>query len=824
MRHFVGRQTQVEETFQLLATSDDGALLDLTGVHGIGKSSFLRRLAEEAVPRRVRIFNPLLKSVGEGYIDDYGPHASAAVLRQTLEWSRQMLGGIAAQLGDEFKRYRMVSEQQGKQTEDFLVRNQISLGARSTVTDVEMHSTVNISVEAVKDQLRRAQATMDEEFVKAWTSYTSAGPALVTIDQFELIADDEMGHWVVRLAQQLPNTLVVVARTPSVHNFTGIGDRLHQRRLPNFTPAEVATYLDRHLGADAVGAEVAEVVYEFTEGHPGGVDLATRLISESHVSRRTASSLRREFARLPDSVDARWADLVGMILRTVKDPVLDRAVEAAAVTTVFDEPLLADLLTEKDQPRADASKAISALRAHALIQEVRPSSDARPGRFRLHEFIRVSLGSRQRAVAPTRWEELHARAAQHCFGVLQEWDEVEDEDDEDPVGAYGRWYRYENSEWQDYMREWLYHSAQLPDKPQVTFGRFVQVFLDAFWWWGCYHPFAFNRRLLEDWERTAVSWGNQSGKRTAFGRPQEDAQELVEALLFLLDHYPVGYVKNTDAPWDELFSKLLLVQELCGLAPGSRTRFSSREASELTRTDALLKIFLAHTRRYADPGDLEADEYYYLAVEDLEDIGDEWTIAWILFERADLAVERGLADESRSLLSEAAGRAKTLSEADGEWDYELLANLHRVAADQYWLSGDRGAAAAQYAAAVTNAYRFQGNPHPPDGYTRRFYAEVTARTVDKILALVASGEIEAAVDFAMAARPLPVNVGGADRDGLRSILAATDRDALLEGLFPRGPQLEELDMRRSPFMDRMRRHLRHVGVPEHDLEGLITTD
>ncbi|MFK3981427.1 ATP-binding protein [Micromonospora sp. NPDC050397] len=824
MRHFVGRQAQIEETFQLLASSDDGALLDLTGVHGIGKSSFLRRLAEESVPRRVRIFNPLLKSVGEGYIDDYGPHASAAVLRQTLEWSRQMLGGIAARLGDEFKRYRLVSEQQGKQTEDFLVQNQISLGARSTVTDVEMHSTVNISVEAVRDQLRRAQAAMDEEFVKAWTSYTSAGPALVTIDQFELIADDEMGHWVVRLAQQLPNTLVVVARTPSAHNFTSVGDRLHQRRLPNFTPAEVATYLDRHLGAYAVTAEVADVVYEFTEGHPGGVDLATRLISESDVSRRTASRLRREFARLPESVDARWADLVGMILRTVKDPVLDRAVEAAAVTTVFDEPMLADLLTEEDQQRVDASQAISALSAHALIQEVRSSSDDRSGRFRLHEFIRVSLGSRQRAVAPRRWEELHGRAAQHCFRVLQAWDDVGEDSDEDPVGAYGRWYRYENPEWQDYMREWLYHSAQLPGKPEVTFGRFVQVFLDAFWWWGYYHPFPFNRRLLEDWERTAVLWGSRSGKRTAFGRPQEDAQELAEALLFLLDHYPVGYLKNTDAPWDELFSKLLLVQELCGLAPGSRTRFSSTEAAELTRTNGLIKIFLAHTRRYADPGDPEADEYYDLAVEDFEDVADEWTIAWILFERADLAVERGLTAQARSLLADAAGRARELSEVDGEWDYELLASLHRVAADRYWLTGDRGAAAAQYAAAVTNAYRFQGSPHPPDGYTRRFYAEVTARTVDKIISLAASGELDSAVDFAMAARPLPVHAGGADRDGLRSILAATDRDALAEGLFPRGPEVEELDKRRSPFMDRMRRHLRHVGPPEGDLESLITTE
>src|SRR5262249_40081238 len=122
----------------------------------------------------------------------------------------------------------------------------------------------------------------------------------------------------------------------------------------------------------------------------------------------------------------------------------------------------------------------------------------------MHEFIRLSVAAELRDTKHSKWEDLNSRAAQSFFRSLDQ----EETEYKYTAGGYGRWYKYERPEWQYLKREWLYHSGQLPGRRELVRARFTLVFLEAFWWWGCYHPFPFNHKLLEDWERTVAAWGS----------------------------------------------------------------------------------------------------------------------------------------------------------------------------------------------------------------------------------------------------------------------------------------------------------------------------
>ena len=62
------------------------------------------------------------------------------------------------------------------------------------------------------------------------------------------------------------------------------------------------------------------------------------------------------------------------------------------------------------------------------------------------------------------------------------------------------------------LREWLYHlreSAQTEGERRRARLKFVRIFLDAFWWWGCYVDFPFCRDLLADWSDFIAEFGSR---------------------------------------------------------------------------------------------------------------------------------------------------------------------------------------------------------------------------------------------------------------------------------------------------------------------------
>lgn len=821
---FIGRSRERADAVESLCRLEDGVVWDVTGVHGVGKSTLLNRVAHEVKqldgPPTVLPVELYDSGLDDGFQGDWGPGASAAVLWQTFVRSRELMLSAADRMvrdyrSEDFEFFRQVAADEGKRADRYIHAHgpRVAAGAAGAPS---------VADQAVRATIREHQRSVDDAFVEAWEAFTARRRVLVTVDCFESVALTELGQWVVRLSLRLPRTLTLLARTPGP-SLGGETDRLVQRHMTHFTEEEVGAYLVGRLGDHPSVDGLASAVFDYTDGHPGGTALAAKLIVErgSDVSPK---ELRRLLDRLPDDPERRWSKLVELIVEAVRDPVLRDAVGAAAVARSFDAPLLAALLG--DHGDRQVTGAVKALIEHRLAQPVRQGQ--RPNRFRLVEFVRLALDEDLRDQDPDRWRALHGRAAAYYFERLQE-----EEQDLNP-GSYGQWYRYERREWQANKRDWLHHSGRLLRRRELTRARFLLVFLEAFWWWGCYEKFDFTQRLVEDWERAISVWSDSTTSET-----YAKDQQLADALWFLLNHYPTGYRKPASAAWEEMASKLRLVESLCDLEAGWTHARDVEQRRQLALARALVNVFLAHTRRFRDPMDPGADRYYAIAITLLQGLGDdEWMLAWLDFETADLAIERARIEEANRLIGESARRLLA-SMGYGEevvaagagvrsdhsladvpvtgWDYELLANLHRARADALWLAGRPVEAAREYGRAVASAYWFQGHPHPPDEYTLRFYCEMTERTSERIDD-VARGDEDVAAGFVQAVRSeLP-------GDGpVRPLVAAVPEGegASLGALYPRGPAGTELRSDDSPFLDAWRQLWEMRSDPVAELLELV---
>jgi hypothetical protein len=835
---FVGRKAQLHSTFTRLATPGPGVVLDVVGVHGIGKSMFLRELAVSAGDRghldpnrELLIYAPDLEELGWGigFRDDYGGDAGASMLRETFDRSKQLMlqlsEGAPAHFFDTFR----LECQLNRSFEPKLdLQNQLRVGRRSQFENVTLSIDLGEQIEREKqDRIRAAQQAVDDAFAAAWESYARTRQVLILVDQFEQIADDEIGHWLVRAACRLRNTVVVVARVPTGHHL-GTGhsgrppDRVVECSLAELSLDETARCLASRLDRAglALGDGIVEVTHAFTGGHPGGVDIISRLLLEEAPRCVTGAELRRQLARLPEDRETWWAELIELILAAADSPLLADAVEAAAVVSSFDQRLMDALLAEPEEHTTRGAAAVGELRSRRLVQQIRTIGGTPTDRHRLHEFIRLSLDARVRTTAPAKWRELHERAATHYFELLRGW--------EDEPGAkakaYGAWYRFEDLEWQMCKRQWLHHVGPITDHREVTRARFLLLFLEAFYWWGCYLPFEFNRRLLEDWDRIVVNWGAGTVHRQTIDDMRAKDQRFGDALTFFLDHYPTGSVKTGTTRWREIRSRLLRVRELCGLSRGGTLSQNEADLDDLRRANAYVELFLAHTHRFETPADADARGNYERATAYFRGVGEHWMTAWLLFEQADLALESGELSAALELVGEAAALVPEAVGPDGDWDYELLANLHRTRADVHWRQGRGGEAAMHYGEAIASAYWFQGVPHPPDEYTVELYHEMTQRCVERLVGDPAGEGGERPADLIARLRAVLPTPGAGDDDQLAALAVAGDQPGLVERLFPAAPTDADLHRDDSPFWDQWLEVRQKAPAPETSVRKLTSGD
>ena len=635
----------------------------------------------------------------------------------------------------------------------------VGANARVGAVDVDL-DTSGIEELLLGEKLRLVVGA----FLPRYARLVKRRTALVTVDGYDTVAGSLLARWVLSLVAQLPNTLVVIVRSPAAAAPGVAGLTPERTRLEPFSRAEVGELLTCCLPGATVDPRLVDVVHGWSEGHAFTAGLAAKYLRT--LAEPEPEIFEAHLAELPEEYTAQRVELALEIVRAPGVAELADEASAIAVTRRFDLDLFTALAAHEALPLTPA-ESVERLQEAGLVEPAGPRS------YRVHSFIREPLEQR---LAPAHRRQLHRRAADHYYARLT----VDEPELHDSARAYDNWYRYEKPEWQSQLREWLYHNrsaAATDEERRRTRLQFTRVFLDAFWWWGCYLPFPFCPDLLADWRRM-----------------REDDDEWVDDLALLLEAYPMGHRKASAGNWADVRAALLGVRGSCGLDADA----DKLDGLDERHTRGLLDNFLAHSVRYREAADTRSYERalaYYEEAASLFERGDEsWELAWTLFETAELHADFGDLARARAAWRDAAALALD------EDDWELKANLHRLVADIRWQEGASQSAFDAHARAVLHAYLFQCKTpsQRPDAYTVTFYLEQVERVFER-LSTLEGGALEDAV--ARLAGPFggaPVAV-----TDVTAALASGEPSQLAGLVFPAAPADDELMEGSSAFTRRV---------------------
>jgi hypothetical protein len=841
---FVGRRRQVDEVIALLQTPGPaiggGTTIFALGLPGIGKTYLLNHLEARAGELGPHVFVfPRHELVPDHPVRDATDQVTTAwnTLQRSIETRILFLDLVAKddptdlEHFDEFRGAAQIVHG-GRSTPrapdvdlpgNTLVSRRLSMRDSSVVTNITYEAG---SSELTQQDVARLQADVDAKFLEGWTVWAAHRHVLLAIDDFELLAGTHFAEWLLDQVPRLPQLVVVAAcaasAVPKLRRPRS--QDLHHWHLGPLTLEEVEGYFAARFAPIVVAEGVPEVAYRYTDGHPGGVDLVADLVGERGADTLSAVDLRLTLDRLPPDPDGKWAALVAQILASVSDTPLMTAAEACSVVDRFDPQLLGDLV---GWPREQVKRTIEQLDGIGLTHRLRfgPAGRA-PGWHRMCGFVRRALAE-SLAAQSDELGRYHRLAARHFAGRLEAIEDGES-------GEYTSWYRYERADWQRYKSEWLHHTSQVPGAGFLTRARFTIVFLEAFFWWGCYEPFGFNHQLLLDWLHTDLRYSASADES-----PEEKDEEHKDAQLganlgFLLEHYPPGHRKESDR-WPEILQRLRRIRRLCGLHEFAKVEPDERR--DLDRVEALLRVFMAHACHHGPPQlHRAAAGHFDRSLELCAELDDGWMTAWLLFEKAEHLVEQGEGAEGLELVRRSARALAdiTAAEHDGptgdgaelDWDEELVANLWRLHGDLLRARSPAlaGEAFASYGRALLNAYRFLGR-RPPDPYTTRYYWEITSRIAERLVEAAAAGD--EAADRARAlydVLALEDDVFDEPFDGAAVAAALADGDAvaLAAALFPRGPEPDELHEHESEVVDRWNTFMDDAPPTGADVDLLLS--
>ena len=787
---FVGREDLLAA---IRRASADGRFRasDITGEPGAGKTSILRYLEghtqiQVCIRLNLEDFNP-------GHHGDHGRDVSLGAVQASFQQFSALLKNLIRRTCSEEALARFQGDVVDARNAEVLDVRVSSLA--ESIDEIEGA----LDPQKLVDAWRSAKAVVADSFVCHWNATTTR--RMLLIDNVSEVADQEIGIWVGELLPRLENTSVVLTRTLEGPAFALSADAVHRFKIANFDEHTVRAYLDA-AARERVSAPLAKEIREASQGHPVTLAVIYELLWGSHALPGAVKFL----CDLQGRPEEKAAALVERLVWRPDDDALERALWAAAVPRKFDAPLLKYLIGDPPLSSADQKRVFDALKGFTFTEEL--VSDG--SRLRLHSYVRTGLLQLLLRTDSDRFDALHERAAEYYGRKLT-----------DANGTYGSGFIYEKMNWQRNKREWLYHLGYTTSEEgrRKALLEITRVFLDAFWWWGCYIHFDFCGQLVTDLAHLAARQVAYVDERDEEAWPE--LIELYKALQCILCGYPLRSVKSRNADWGDVRDALLMVQKVCDLrVPDTHLRNKDER-----HVAALIFVFLAHTWRYQECARPEADRYYSRAAI-LFAQDKDWSESWVAYERADLRFERGEMGAVHDLWRHAAGLVQPYEgaavsievtrearataeeqveeEIDDEPDEELMSNLHRLRADCCWASGEQMRSAMWYGRAVLHAYRFHDIGGPPDDYTLQFYVDIRARALSRLFYVWRQGDQDAAVALATEmAQAFPMVYGkkpGPTPTKLRQLLAEAKPVPLAHELFPRGPEVSEIGKRGSPFI------------------------
>jgi tetratricopeptide (TPR) repeat protein len=638
------------------------------------------------------------------------------------------------------------------------------------VVDVEVDAD---ALEGVFGPRARAVTSL---FVRQFQPALKRSTLVVSLGDYDDVAGSTLVQWLLRLLASLPNTLVLIERSPGA---TKPPVAAEESAVPPFTRDEVGDLLRGYLGA-APDDMLVDNVYEWSGGHPATAAIAGRFLRTVDSAR--ADDFVAHLQALPEDLAAERARIALELVSAPGAVDLADVARASAVPRRFDTDLLSALV---DGPLPDDS--LERLCAAGVLEAV-GKPDA--GLYRVQAFLREPL---LELLPPKQRKLLHGRAAAHLYELLS----GEEPELAADALSYEAWYRYEKPEWQEMLREWLYHQregARTDGERQRARLKFARIFLDTFWWWGCYADFPFCQDLLADWERA-----------------RNDDADWVQDLRLLLSAYPTGWRKHGEGNWLDVEAALVGAKESCGI-DGDAAKLRGPDARH---TRGLVNNFIAHSCRYRTCADDDARgrQYkraigYYNESKELF-AKENWELAWTLFETAELHSDAEQIDAARETWRQAVALALD------ENDQELNTNLHRLRADIRWQGGSKSDAFDSHGRALLHAYLFQCKTpsHRPDAYTLAFYLEQVERAHERLRTLN-----EAELADAVARLRAPFMADPADNEAAS---VPDDYHELAGTILPAAPRPEELLATRSDLTRRIDVLAEELGdAANRDLEGV----
>jgi hypothetical protein len=546
------------------------------------------------------------------------------------------------------------------------------------------------------------------------------GRLAVLIDNLHLVADDACRQWLADLCYERLRAVTVVARRPAGQALCAAAITY---RLRDFTRAEISDYLQLVGGLDQrwVNGQLLDEFMSRTGGTPQAVALlcdeltAPVQVAISGALERSSLSAAST-ANLGQSLAAPARELVAQACQEVLGRDLPIVMDFLVVLRHVNAKLLFLVLDEEEVTRDQAGLLAARLAGYSIMTT---SDNAHAESFRLHEGIREH---RLAEMPPDVVRRRHERA-EHVYAELV----AEQEPEWDPAAAdaFTPMARFESPEFQDLLREWLFHAvhSQGRELSQQTGVRITQIFLEAFWWWGFYLRFPVCEQLLRELDLISAD------------KSDADRQWLADLSTFYRN-FRWGYVYNEPGQgqrdWAEVGPAMLGLRRRAGVNP-RRAMDQGRHA-----INVITEVYRAQAEAFRDPGgdpDVAAALFADARAAIRRSVAagnnaDVWRDAWIVYFTADMWSSSGRLDEASAALRELDALADAF-DADDLFDRELTSRTASLQGEVYLARGGHAAAIDCCARAALLVYAYhvaqETDTQPPNEYTYERHRECIAR-------------------------------------------------------------------------------------------------